>query len=165
VEPEVELAFEAGAEVDDGVLVDSAGRTRNPRVFAVGDVARMRGGRRKEHWQNAIEQATNAARAILGHAAAPPEVPWFWSDQYDRHIEVAGDLRGADEEVVRGRPGAGNGSVVALRGGRVVGVATCNRPREARAAKGLIRAGMNVRAEDIADDTMDLRHVPQRGAS
>jgi 3-phenylpropionate/trans-cinnamate dioxygenase ferredoxin reductase subunit len=165
VEPEVELAFEAGAEVDDGVLVDSAGRTRNPRVFAVGDVARMRGGRRKEHWQNAIEQATNAARAILGHAASPPEVPWFWSDQFDRHIEVAGDLRGAEQEIVRGQPGAGNGSVVALRGGRVVGAATCNRPREARAAMSLIRAGLSVRAEDIADDAMDLRKVPQRGAA
>jgi 3-phenylpropionate/trans-cinnamate dioxygenase ferredoxin reductase subunit len=165
VEPEVELAFAAGADVDDGVLVDSAGRTRNPRVFAAGDVARVRGARRREHWQNAIEQATQAARAMLGHDAAEPEVPWFWSDQFDRHLEVAGDLRGAEQEIVRGQPGAGNGSIVALRDGCVVGVATCNRPREARAAMRLIRAGTKVRAGDVADDAMDLRKVPLGGAA
>lgn len=165
VEPEVLLAFEAGAEVDDGVLVDAAGRTRNPKVFAVGDVARVRGSRRREHWQGAIEQATNAARALLGHEAAPPEVSWFWSDQFDRHLEVAGEVRGAEHEVVRGNPGAGDGSIVALTNGSVVGIATCNRPREARAAMRLIRAGTKVRTEDIGDDAMDLRKIPLGGTS
>jgi 3-phenylpropionate/trans-cinnamate dioxygenase ferredoxin reductase subunit len=165
VEPDVELAFEVGAEVDDGVLVDVVGRTKHPRVFAVGDVARVRGSRRREHWQNAIERATNAARALLGLEAAPPEVPWFWSDQFDRHLEVAGELWGAEHEVVRGRPGAGDGSIVALRNGSVVGVATCNRPRETRAAMRLIRAGAKVRTEDIGDDAMDLRKIPLGGTS
>ncbi len=165
VEPEVELAFDAGAEVDDGVLVDAVGRTRNPRVFAVGDVARVRGSRRREHWQNAIEQATRAARALLGHDASAPEVPWFWSDQFDRHLEVAGELRGADQEIVRGQPGAGDGSIVALRDDRVIGVATCNRPRETRAVTRLIRAGTRVRAKDLGDDATDLRQFAARGAS
>ncbi len=165
VEPEVELAFDAGAEVDDGIVVDAGGRTRNPRVFAVGDVARVRGSRRREHWQNAIEQATQAGRALLGRDVAAAEVPWFWSDQFDRHLEVAGDLRGADQEVHRGQPGAGDGSIVALREERVIGVATCNRPREARAAMRLIRAGTKVRAKDLGDDATDLRQFAARGAS
>jgi 3-phenylpropionate/trans-cinnamate dioxygenase ferredoxin reductase subunit len=165
VEPEVELAFDAGAEVDDGIVVDAVGRTRNPCVFAVGDVARVRGSRRREHWQNAIEQATQAARALLGRDASAPEVPWFWSDQFDRHLEVAGDMRGAEQEIVRGQPGAGDGSIFALRDERVVGVATCNRPREARAAMRLIRAGTKVRAKDLGDDAADLRKLSAGGAS
>jgi 3-phenylpropionate/trans-cinnamate dioxygenase ferredoxin reductase subunit len=165
VEAEVGLAIEAGIDVDDGVLVDAAGRTRNPSFFAVGDVARVRGSPRREHWQRAIDQGSNAARALLGRETAPPEVPWFWSDQFDRHIEVAGDLSIADQEVVRGEPTAANGSIFALRNGCVVGVATCNRPREARAAMRLIRAGKPVRPGDLADDRSDLRQLTFGGAS
>jgi len=165
VEPEVGLAIEAGADVDAGILVDGAGRTRNPRLLAVGDVARVRGTKRREHWQRAIEQGTNAARALSGADVAPPEVPWFWSDQFDRHIEVVGEMRGAEREVVRGEPLAGDGSVFAMSEGRVVGAATCNRPKEARAAMRLIRAVKAVREEELADEGVDLRKIVLGGAA
>jgi NADPH-dependent 2,4-dienoyl-CoA reductase/sulfur reductase-like enzyme len=165
VEPEVALAIEAGADVDAGILVDGAGRTRNPRLFAVGDVARVRGTKRGEHWQRAIEQGTNAARALSDKDVAAPEVPWFWSDQFDRHLEVVGEMRGADREVVRGQPLAGDGSVFAVREGRVIGAATCNRPKEARAAMRLIRAVKPVREEQLADEATDLRKLVLGGAA
>lgn len=89
------LAKHAGLDCEDGVLTDEDGATSDPDVFAVGDVSRQRSthclrGARIESWQNAIEQAGRAAKAILGLERPPPYVQRFWSDQYDLTIQVAG---------------------------------------------------------------------------
>lgn len=87
------LAREAGLATDDGILTDALGRTADPAIFAVGDVARFPiGGEnlRLENWQNAADQSRAVAAAILGQPAAYVPTPWFWSEQFGQMIQVAG---------------------------------------------------------------------------
>jgi 3-phenylpropionate/trans-cinnamate dioxygenase ferredoxin reductase subunit len=151
----------SGLALDDGVVCDATTRVA-PGVVAAGDVARWPSHRfgellRVEHWDNAIAMGEHAARRLLaeppfapadGEAAAGAEpgaydpVPWFWSDQYDRKIQLAGRSSGADEVVVV------DGSIaerrfVALyrRGDRLAGVLSMNRPRPLVLYRGLIERG------------------------
>ncbi|KRE39132.1 hypothetical protein ASG73_01925 [Janibacter sp. Soil728] len=102
--PTTALAEAAGLLVDDGIVVDEALRTSDPRVFAAGDCASFpdarSGGRvRLESWRNAHDQAETAAASMLGQTEAHVAVPWFWSDQYDQMLSVAG-LPGTGERAV-----------------------------------------------------------------
>jgi 3-phenylpropionate/trans-cinnamate dioxygenase ferredoxin reductase component len=104
-----ELASAAGLECANGVVVDLAARTADSCIYAVGDCSR----RPLPHYglvghlesvQNALEQARHAAADIVGRPLQPSEVPWFWSDQYDLKLQIAGLAHGADHIVVRGEP-------------------------------------------------------------
>ncbi|MBN9052003.1 MAG: FAD-dependent oxidoreductase [Rhizobiales bacterium] len=91
--PDDALARRAGLACQDGVLTDDLGRTDDPAIFAIGDVARIRIGndtQRLESWKHAIAQGHRAAQAICGAPVSAPEAPWFWSEQYDKLIQVAG---------------------------------------------------------------------------
>lgn len=91
--PNCALAEEAGLEVDNGIVVDASFRTRDPHIFAAGDCCNFtwRGRRvRLESWRAAQEQGAHAAGAMLGNAAPYTKVPWFWSDQFDLTLHVAG---------------------------------------------------------------------------
>jgi 3-phenylpropionate/trans-cinnamate dioxygenase ferredoxin reductase subunit len=93
--PRTALAREAGLEVDDGIVVDACLASSDPRIFAAGDVSRFacpRLGRpiRLECWKNAEEQAATVARNLMGERVAHAAVPWFWSDQYELSIQIAG---------------------------------------------------------------------------
>ncbi|HEY0911673.1 MAG TPA: FAD-dependent oxidoreductase, partial [Bradyrhizobium sp.] len=95
VVPNVDLAQAAGLEIANGVVVDEYGRTTDSRIYAAGDVTShfnpLLGRRvRLESWQNAQNQAIAVARNILGAAKPYAEVPWFWSDQYDWNLQIAG---------------------------------------------------------------------------
>ena len=107
--PDVKLAEDAGLDVDNGVLVDSALRTSAPDVFAAGDIANAEHpvlGRRirVEHWDNAIEQGKAAARSMLGEDVSYDRIPYFFTDQYDLGMEYVGNIDpgSADDVVVRG---------------------------------------------------------------
>ncbi len=108
--PETSLAAEAGIEADDGIVVDAHFATSAPDVFAAGDCCRyphpLCGGRplRLESWRAAQEHGTAAARAVLGGPETYAGVPWFWSDQYDLTLQVAGLASTAAAEVLRVRP-------------------------------------------------------------
>jgi 3-phenylpropionate/trans-cinnamate dioxygenase ferredoxin reductase component len=106
--PNTELLAAAGAEVDDGVLVDDRCRTSLPDVLAAGDVANhlhpIFGRLRVEHWNNAYQQGRAAARSLLGDARPYDYVHTFWSDQYEHLIEYVGVARSWDRLVFRGRP-------------------------------------------------------------
>jgi len=108
--PETSLAAAAGIETDDGVVTDARFATSAPDVFAAGDCCRyphpLYDGRplRLESWRAAQEHGTAAARAMLGGQAPFDGVPWFWSDQYDYTLQVAGLADEAAREVVRVRP-------------------------------------------------------------
>ena len=109
VEPRVELAESAGLATDDGIVVDERLRTSHPDVFAAGDVANAYHpvlGRhlRVEHWDNAIEQGTVAARTMLGSDESYTRLPYFFTDQYDLGMEYVGNVgpEGYDEVVLRG---------------------------------------------------------------
>jgi len=108
-EPNVELAKSAGLACDNGVIVDMNALTSDPHVYAIGDMTRRPlplYGRdfRLESVPNALEQAKQAAAHLCDRAPPPPEVPWFWSDQYDLKLQIAGLPFDVADTVVRGDP-------------------------------------------------------------
>ncbi|WP_412542900.1 FAD-dependent oxidoreductase [Longispora sp. K20-0274] len=166
IDPDTRLGQEAGLAVDHGILVGADQRSSSPQVYAVGDAARHTGPDgplpRIEHWDGAKRSAEAAARAILG---APPVVvtPWFWSDRYDTHLEMAGEADPGADVVTRGAAGSPGGlSVFFLRGQRCVGAVTLNRPLDCRAAQRLINRAVPVDTAQIADETVDLRDLLNR---
>ena len=159
------LARSAGLRCDDGVVVDDQARTSDPAIFAVGDMTRrpipVHGGvsHRLESVPNALEQAKQAAAAIVGRPGPAPEVPWFWSDQYDFKLQIAGLPFDADRQVVRGDPSAGGFAVFHLNGDRVVCVEAVNAPPEFMAGKQLIGKGTPVDAAKLADVSVSMKAV------
>lgn len=165
--PATELATAAGAAVAaDGVVVGRDAATSVPGIWAAGDVTVQpvadRGGLvRLESWQNAQEQADVAAASMLGQRAPQRSVPWFWSDQYDLNIQIAGELVAGpgDECVVRGDAEGTSWLAFHLRDGRLRGVLGLNRRREVRAAMRLIERGCLLPAAELADESSDLRRI------
>jgi 3-phenylpropionate/trans-cinnamate dioxygenase ferredoxin reductase subunit len=124
VGPAVEPLLEAGAEGDNGVLVDDLCRTSLTDVYAIGDRAahanRFADGAtiRLVSVQNANDQAAIVAKAITGAPEPYDAVPWFWSNQYDLTLQTVGHSIGHHDLVERGNPSARSFSAVYLRGGR-----------------------------------------------
>ena len=142
VVPRVQLAEQAGLEVDNGVLVDEQLQTSAPGVFAAGDVARawhpFFGERiRVEHWSNALNQGPAAARAMLGEPVSYDRIPYFFSDQYEVGMEYSGHAPKWDEVVFRGDRNEGEFIAFWLRDGRVI-------------------AGMNVNVWDVNEHVQAL---------
>lgn len=162
--PEDELAVAAGLDCQDGVVVDESARTSDPRIFAIGDVAQRSValyGRsfRFESVPNAIEQAKQAAAAITGREGSRPEVPWFWSDQYDTKLQIAGLARSSDALVLRGDEAAGRFAVFHLEGGRLLAVEAVNAPAEFVMGKKLIASRQLVQAEKLADPAVRMTEI------
>lgn len=159
------LARSAGLTCDDGVVVNSEARTSNPAIFAIGDMTRrpipVHGGmhHRLESVPNALEQAKQAAAAIVGRAGPTPEVPWFWSDQYDVKLQIAGLPFDADRQVVRGDPTASGFAVFHLNGDRIVCVEAVNAPPEFMAGKQLIAKATPVDVDKLADPAVSMKAV------
>lgn len=155
--PEVAAAEASGVRVADGIVVDSAGRTSVPGVWAVGDCARTLDdtgvlGRRSEHWDAAMQSASVAAASVMGATPPAHRAPWFWSDRHGLHLQVAGTLPAEGAEmVVRGEFGTPPFAMFAVAGGRVVWAASVNDPRAVRAARRLIDRRVPVTATDLTD--------------
>jgi 3-phenylpropionate/trans-cinnamate dioxygenase ferredoxin reductase component len=129
-----EIARAAGIACEDGILVDEQARTDTPGIYAIGDCTRFpsrRYGRRLrlESVQNAIDQAKGAAAAILGTPQPYDPVPWFWSDQYDLKLQMAGLSDGYDDVAIVGDVSAKRFSVEYRRGGRLIAVDAVNDAR------------------------------------
>jgi 3-phenylpropionate/trans-cinnamate dioxygenase ferredoxin reductase component len=129
-----ELAEAAGLACRDGIMVDAVGRTEVGNVYAIGDCARFPSARygrllRLECVQNAIDQAKAAATAILGGAASYDPVPWFWSDQYEFKLQIAGLFDGYDDTAEIGDAAAGRFSVEYRRGGALIAADSVNDAR------------------------------------
>ena len=159
------LARSAGLRCDDGVVVDGEARTSDPAIFAIGDMTRrpipVHGGvhHRLESVPNALEQAKQAAAAIVGRPGPAAEVPWFWSDQYEFKLQIAGLPFDADRQVVRGDPSAGGFAVFHLNGDRVVCVEAVNAPPEFMAGKQLIGKATPVDVDKLADQSLSMKAV------
>jgi 3-phenylpropionate/trans-cinnamate dioxygenase ferredoxin reductase component len=126
-----EIARTAGIACEDGILVDEQGRASAPGIYAIGDCTRFpsrRYGRRLrlESVQNAIDQAKAAAAAILGTPRPYDPVPWFWSDQYDLKLQMAGLSDGYDDVAIVGDVSAKRFSVEYRRAGRLIAVDAVN---------------------------------------
>jgi 3-phenylpropionate/trans-cinnamate dioxygenase ferredoxin reductase subunit len=159
--PNDELARDAGLEVADGVVVDAFGRTSDPAIFAAGDVTNhpnelFARRLRLESVHNAMEQAKAVARAIAGQPQAYADVPWFWSDQYDLKLQIAGVGDPDDELIVRGDPAARAFACLHLRAGRLVAIDCVNRGGDFLAAKKLIGARAVVEPGRAADPDVPL---------
>ena len=142
--PNTEWLEGSGLELDDGVLCDASCLAADG-VAAAGDVARWPNElfgetMRVEHWDNAAQQGSHAARRLLDEALGPfTPVPWFWSDQYDRKIQLAGRVRGDDEvRVVTGSVEERRFAAIYGRAGRITGVLGFNRPRHVMRYRALI---------------------------
>jgi 3-phenylpropionate/trans-cinnamate dioxygenase ferredoxin reductase subunit len=163
VVPNSELAEQAGLACDDGILVDEFTRTNDPAIFAAGDCTRHIGrdgaSIRLECVQNAIDQAKFAALAIMGKPAAYREVPWFWSDQYDLKLQMAGIAHPGDEIVLRGDPGARKFATFHLRGGVVAAVEAVNAAPEYLVGRKLIAEGKSVALERLADMSIPMKNI------
>jgi 3-phenylpropionate/trans-cinnamate dioxygenase ferredoxin reductase subunit len=156
------LAAEAGLAVENGVAVDAALRASDPAIFAVGDnnchPNDFFGGRlRLESVQNAVDQARAVARTIAGRSAPYRALPWFWSDQADWKLQIAGVSRGLTRHVLRGEPESGSFSVFGYEGERLAVVESVNRPADHMIARRLIDARVGPTPEQAADPAFDLR--------
>ncbi|WP_164737294.1 NAD(P)/FAD-dependent oxidoreductase [Georgenia sp. SYP-B2076] len=164
-DPRDDLAREVGADCDGGVLVDGGARTSVPGVYAVGDVTRREvagydGRFRLESIPNAGEQAKQAAAAIVGAPPPRPEVPWFWSDQYDLKVKIAGLLVGANHHVVRGDPDAGQFAIYHLDAQqRLVAVEAVNSAGDFMAGKKWIASRATPSVDLLPDSTVPLREL------
>ena len=154
------LAAAAGLACDRGILVDSCARTSAPDVVAAGDCTvwtRADGTVcRLESVQNAVEQGKAAAAALLGRERPFTAAPWFWSDQYDVKLQMAGLGEGSDLQVAR-VSGDNAFSLFNYRGEKLVSVESVNRPGEHLLARKLLDAGVSPPPDQAADPARDLR--------
>jgi len=164
VVPNIELARDAGLGVANGITVDERLRTEDESVFSIGDCADhpnpFAGGRvRIESVQNAADQAKCVAAAMVGRAESYRAVPWFWTDQFDIKLQMAGLSGGHDRAVARGEPERRKFSVFYFRDGRLAAVDSVNRPGDHMAARKLIGAGAAITPEQAADVSVDLKSL------
>jgi 3-phenylpropionate/trans-cinnamate dioxygenase ferredoxin reductase component len=164
VQPRVELARAAGLHVDNGILVDEYLRTSAPDIFAAGDVANAEhpfyGERiRVEHWHNALEQGSAAARSMLGANTPYERIPYFFSDQYDVGMEYAGFARSWDRVVFRGDPATREFIAFWIAGDRVLAGMNVNVWDVTDAIQQLIRSRVPVDDRQLADPDVPLEQL------
>lgn len=159
IAPATALAEAAGITLDNGIAVDAYGRTSAPHVWAAGDCASFPYADvriRLESVPNAIEQAETVAENLMGAEKAYHAKPWFWSDQYDVKLQIAGLNTGYDRVVTRGAA-PGPVSFWYYRGARLLAVDAANDPRGYMIGKRLIEGGKSPTPEMVADAGSDLK--------
>jgi 3-phenylpropionate/trans-cinnamate dioxygenase ferredoxin reductase component len=162
--PNTEVGAAAGLEVSDGIVVDERCRTSDEHIYAIGDCTmhpnRLLGRSvRLESVQNALEQARTAACNICGEDSQYAEIPWFWSDQYDLKLQIAGLSQGYNKAVVRGDPGKRSFSCVYLSGSRILAVDAVNNPKDFLQSKKLIADRATMDLERLGDSGIDLKDL------
>jgi 3-phenylpropionate/trans-cinnamate dioxygenase ferredoxin reductase subunit len=160
----VELAQEEGLACNDGIVVDQhCGCTSDAAIFAAGDCTQHigRDGKsiRLECVQNAIDQAKHAALAMLGKPQPYREVPWFWSDQYDLKLQIAGLPWPGDQLVVRGNADSRKFAVFHLRDGVIGAVEAVNAAPEYLVGRKLIAEAAKVAPERLADGAIPMKNI------
>lgn len=159
--PNVELAQAIGLECDDGIVVNEFAETADPAIFAAGDCTRHVGREghplRLESVQNAIDQAKHAAFAMVGKHTPYREVPWFWSDQYDLKLQIAGLAWPSDTIVLRGDPAARKFAVFHLRDGRIAAVEAINAAPEYLIGRKLIAENARIAPERLVDTSIPMK--------
>ena len=170
VTPNVALAGQAGAAIDNGIVVDDFMETSVPGLFAVGDCVSF------DHWelkrrvrlesvQNAVDQAKTLAAALTGKREPYRAVPWFWSDQGDVKLQMVGLSGDATESHVRGNPDDGSFSVFHYAGTRLVAIDSVNRAADHVLGRRMIGAGMSPPPASVADTSVDLKALLAAHAS
>lgn len=163
--PRTELAEQLGLACDGGIVVDSCARTSEPGVVAAGDCTVLpnpltgQGRVRLESVQNAVSQAKTAAATLLGRAEPYSAVPWFWSDQYDLKLQIAGLATGHDDYIVRGDPASERFSVLYYRNGALLAVDAINNAVDYLAVRKALSVGRTVDPERARDPAVPLKKL------
>lgn len=166
VVPNTELAKDAGLRVADGIAVNEHLETNDPDIYAVGDCAehpciyadcRMR----LESVQNAADQANHVALEIMGKGDAYRALPWFWTDQFDVKLQMAGISQGYDSIVTRGSSENRKISVFYYRGEKLLAIDSINRPIDHMIGRKIISSGTPLAPEQAADESVDLKKLQQ----
>lgn len=162
IAPATTLAEAAGLTLDNGIMTDAQGRTSDPSIWAAGDCASFpyRGRRiRLESVPNAIDQAEIVAQNILGKSVEYVAKPWFWSDQYNVKLQIAGLNRDYDHIITRKGDKDGAVSFWYYQGETLLAVDAANDPRAYMIGKRLIEAGKSPKPENIANPDTDLKSL------
>lgn len=160
--PNAELALEAGLAVANGIQVDAQLLTNDPAISAIGDVVTFPSPFsdtpiRLESVQNAVDQARNVAARLMGKPASYQALPWFWTDQGDLKLQIAGLSDGHDHTVQLGSAESRKLSVLCFRQGQLVAVESCNRPTDHMAARKVLARTSRPTAEQVAAPDFDLK--------
>jgi 3-phenylpropionate/trans-cinnamate dioxygenase ferredoxin reductase component len=161
------LAGEAGLALANGISVTEHLATGDPAIFAVGDNNNhpnpfFRGMMRLESVQNAVDQAKCVAKTITGKPAAYHAIPWFWSDQADLKLQIAGVSRGITRHIIRGDAASGTFSVFGYEDERLAVVESVNKPGDHMVARRLIGEGLSPTPAEVADPSFDLKALAAR---
>ena len=163
--PNVELAEAAGLDVNNGIVVDEFARTSDADIVAAGDCTMHHNALydrdiRLESVQNATDQARVAALTLCGKEKAYAALPWFWSDQYDLKLQIAGLSQGYDEVIVRGdRENSRSFAAFYLKDGVVISVDAVNKPPEFMVGKRLINGKVKVDKTKLADNSVSMKEL------
>ena len=162
--PNTNIAAEAGLDIDNGIVVDDRCRTSDENIYAIGDCtshpsAIYERRVRLESVHNALEQAKTASSNICGIDTRYSQVPWFWSDQYDLKLQIAGLSQGFDATVLRGSPDERSFACVYLREGRLIAVDAINAPRDFMQSKALIEKRAEIAIDRLADASVMLKDL------
>lgn len=164
VVPNVELALNAELAVANGIAVDTYLRTCDENIFAIGDCVEFpcafaEGRIRLESVQNAADQAQCVAGTIAGRQSAYKALPWFWTDQFDVKLQMAGISHGHDRIVTRGNAESAKLSVFYFKGERLVGIDSINRPLDHMMGRKLMAANASLTPEQAGDESFDLKRL------
>ena len=168
VVPNAELARDAGLETGNGIVVDEYLQTSDTPIYAVGDCADhpnpyANARVRLESVQNAADQGRAVAAAIAGRRAKYNAVPWFWTDQFDVRLQMAGLSQGYEDAVTRGNPEAQKFSVYYFRQSRLIAVDSINRPADHIVARRLLASHAPVTPAQAADESVNLKSLSVPG--
>jgi 3-phenylpropionate/trans-cinnamate dioxygenase ferredoxin reductase subunit len=164
VTPDVALAEQCGLTVNNGIVTDRQCRTSDPNIFAIGDCAARPMVHfndqvtRLESVHNAVEGAKIVAATLTGKTHTE-EAPWFWSDQYDLKLQIAGLFHGYDHVVFRGVMADRAFAAFYYKGDRLIAVDAVNKPGEYLGAKMLIQAGKTLAPDVIADTSRPMKEL------
>jgi 3-phenylpropionate/trans-cinnamate dioxygenase ferredoxin reductase component len=165
--PNLDLARRAGIACGDGILVDEFMRAGDNRIVAAGDcVAFAHGARGQaihvESVQNASDQARTAVKSLLGRQEPYRAVPWFWSDQRDIKLQIAGLAENSDRSIVRGDPAGGKFSVFRYRAAELSAIESINQPADHFVGRKLLAAGITLTSDQVKDLSFDLKTLLER---
>lgn len=162
--PNVELAAEAGLPVASGIIVDENLLTPDPNISAIGDCTlfasqRFGGRQRLESVQNATDHARCVAARLTGDDKSYDGEPWFWSDQGDDKLQIAGLTAGYDRVVLRGEQAQKAFSAFCYKGDKLLGIESINRPGDHMFGRRLLGMHRSISPEQAADRGFDLKKV------
>ena len=162
--PNQELAESAGLNCNNGILVDEFGRTEDTSIFACGDCTNhpntyLNKNLRLESVHNALEQAKTVAMSLLGKQEKYNQVPWFWSDQYDKKLQIVGFSDDHDELVIRGSIEEDNFMLFFLKEGKLIAVNAVNNPKEFLICKKLVANKEKISSDAISNQSVDLKEL------